>query len=107
MEGSAFMVPPGEIISNDAFRPVSYTYDPVKGSFTIKSKNITGAYIPEGAADVAAYLLTDDMVQFPVPRRDRPAVPIGGIIELTVQKGTPKSPAYLLVKGRLLDRSPN
>lgn len=105
MEGSAFMVPPGKIISNDAFRPVSYTYDPVKGSFKIKSKNITGNDVPAGAADVAAYILTDDSVQFPISKRDRPAVPKDGIIELTVQYGTPKPAAYLLVKGRLLERT--
>lgn len=105
MEQGAFSAPPGKIISNDAFRPVSYTYDPLKGSFTVKAKNITGKDVPAGEADVAAYIHTDDSVQFPIPDRDRPSVRKDGFMEVTVQNGTPKAPAYLLVKGRLLDRS--
>ncbi|QUL57292.1 copper amine oxidase N-terminal domain-containing protein [Paenibacillus tritici] len=105
MEGGPFTAPPGKIISNDAFRPVSYTYDSGKGSFTVKSKNITGKDIPAGAADVAAYILYDDTLQFPPQERQRPAVRKEGTLEVTVKTETPKAPAYLLVKGRLLDGS--
>jgi len=111
MEGGAMAAPPGKIISNDAFMPVSYTYDPTKSSFTIKSKNITGNDIPKGAEDVTPYILTDNGVQFPNHNRVRPAVKKDGIIEMSVQSGSlnldgsMKSVEYLLVKGRLLDRS--
>ena len=105
MERGAFAAPPGTIISNDALRPVSYIYDPVKGSFTIKSQNITGNDIPAGAADVAAYLVFKDSVQFPVQKRERPAVGKDGFIGVTVQEQSPYPPLYLLVKGRLLERS--
>lgn len=106
-ENGPFTSPPGKIISNDAFRPVSYTFDPVKGSFTVKAKNITGKEVPEGAADVAAYILYDELIQLPPQERERPAVRKDGTIEVTVKTETPKPPAYLLVKGRLLDRSEN
>lgn len=105
IEGGAWTRPPGQIISKDAFRPVSYTYDPTKSTFTIKAKNITGADVPEGAADVAAYILTDDSAQFPNRDRERPAVEKDGVLEVSVQNGSLKSVKYLLVKGRLLDRS--
>ncbi|MFD1907422.1 DUF1835 domain-containing protein [Paenibacillus rhizoplanae] len=98
MEGGPFTAPPGKIISNDAFRPVSYTYDPGKGSFTVKAKNITGKDIPAGAADVAAYILYDDTLQFPPQERVRPAVRKEGTLEVTVKTETPSTPAYLLVK---------
>lgn len=104
-ERGAYTAPPGNIISNDAFRPVSYTYDPVKGSFTVKSQNITGNDIAAGAADVAAYLVFKDSVQLPMQKRDRPAVRKDGFIGEIVQKQSPYPPLYLLVKGRLLDRS--
>jgi hypothetical protein len=106
LERSAFGAPPGAIISNDAFRPVSYTYDEAKGSFTVKSQNITGHDIPAGAADVAAYVVFKDSVQFPVQKRERPAVGKDGFTLVTAQKQSPYPPLYLLVKGRLLDRSP-
>ncbi|CAM2913394.1 stalk domain-containing protein [Paenibacillus sediminis] len=104
MEGGAWTAPPEKIISNDAFRPVSYTYDASKGSFTIQAKNITGADVAKGAADVAAYILTDDSVQFPDRNRERPAVKKDGVLEVTVKNGSSKSVDYLLIKGRLLDR---
>ncbi|MEK4007526.1 copper amine oxidase N-terminal domain-containing protein [Paenibacillus sp. FSL H3-0333] len=106
-EKGPFTSPPGKIISNDAFRPVSYTFDSAKGSFTVKAKNITGKDVPEGAADVAAYILYDELIQFPAQERERPAVRKDGTIEVAVKTETPSTPAYLLVKGRLLDRSGN
>lgn len=107
-EKGPFTSPPGTIISDDAFRPVSYTFDPAKGSFTVKAKNITGKDVPEGAADVAAYILYDDqLIQLPAQKRERPAVRKDGTIEVTVKTETPSTPAYLLVKGRLLDPSGN
>ncbi|MGN7761661.1 copper amine oxidase N-terminal domain-containing protein [Paenibacillus sp. 22594] len=54
--------------------------------------------------DVATYILTDDSAQLPNPSRARPVVKKDGIIEETIQNGTLKEPAYVLVKGRLLDR---
>lgn len=73
----------------------------------MKAKNITGKDIPAGAADVAAYILYDDTLQFPPQERVRPAVRKEGTLEVTVKTETPSTPAYLLVKGRLLDRSEN
>jgi hypothetical protein len=110
LEGGAKIAPPGKIISNDAFRLVSYTYDTTKGNFTVKAKNITGTDIPEGAEDVAPYILTDG-VQFLNPNRERPAVEKDGVLEVSIksvglnQNGSLSSVEYLLVKGRMLDRS--
>jgi hypothetical protein len=110
LEGGAKIAPPGKIISNDAFRLVSYTYDTTKGNFTVNAKNITGTDIPEGAEDVAPYILTDG-VQFLNPNRERPAVEKDGVLEVSIksvglnQNGSLNSVEYLLVKGRMLDRS--
>ncbi|NGM80934.1 copper amine oxidase N-terminal domain-containing protein [Paenibacillus sp. 7124] len=105
IENGAWTAPPGKIIDNNAFMPISYTYDSANGSFVIRAKNITGKDLPKGAVDVAAYLLTDDSVQFPKRDRERPSVKKDGIIEERVQNGRLKKINYLLVKGRLLDRS--
>ncbi|WP_025688865.1 hypothetical protein [Paenibacillus zanthoxyli] len=104
-ERGARTTPPGKIIDNNAFMPISYTYDSANDSFVIKSKNVTGKDIPKGAEDVAAYLLTDDSVQFPKRDRERPAVKKDGMIEERVLNRRLKKVNYLLVKGRLLDRS--
>jgi Histidinol phosphatase and related hydrolases of the PHP family len=105
-ETGAMIAPPGTIASNNAFAPISYTFDAAKESFTIKAKNITGADIPKGDADVAAYLLTDSAAQFPNPKRERPAVKKDGTITESIQNGAiGEDVNYLLVKGRLLDRS--
>lgn len=104
-ELGAFTRPPGTITSDNAFRPVSYTYDSANGLFSLKAKNITGADVAEGAADVAVFLLYKDSVQFPNPDRARPVVKKDGTLEVSVQKGTPSDITYVLVKGRLLDRS--
>ncbi|WP_310830353.1 copper amine oxidase N-terminal domain-containing protein [Paenibacillus pedocola] len=104
-ETGAKIVPPGKIVSNKAFAPVSYTYDDKKDSFTVKAKNITGADVPKGEADVAAYMLTDAGVQFLNPKRERPAVKKDGIVTESIQNGAiGEEVNYLLVKGRLLDR---
>ncbi|CAI6087681.1 stalk domain-containing protein [Cohnella sp. JJ-181] len=104
-ETGAMIAPPGKIASNNAFAPVSYTYDDKKDSFTIKAKNITGADVPAGEADVAAYILTDSGVQFLNQKRDRPAVKKDGIVTESIQNGAiGEDVNYLLVKGRLLDR---
>ncbi|CAI6083250.1 copper amine oxidase N-terminal domain-containing protein [Cohnella sp. JJ-181] len=104
-EGGAMIAPPGKIVSNNAFAPVSYTYDAAKDSFTVKARNITGADIPKGEADVAAYLLLEDGVAFPNPKRERPAVKKDGFLTETVQNGAiGEEVEYVLVKGRMLDR---
>lgn len=104
-ETGAMITPPGKIASNNAFAPVSYTYDDKKDSFTIKAKNITGADVPAGEADVAAYILIDAGVQFLKPKRERPAVKKDGIVTESIQNGAiGEDVNYLLVKGRLLDR---
>nr|WP_256454734.1 copper amine oxidase N-terminal domain-containing protein [Cohnella sp. GbtcB17] len=104
-ETGAMVTPPGKIASNNAFAPVSYTYDDKKDSFTIKAKNITGTDVPKGEADVAAYLVTDAGVQFLNPKRERPAVKKDGIVTESIQNGAiGEDVNYLLVKGRLLDR---
>ncbi|SFB03151.1 hypothetical protein SAMN05216312_10374 [Cohnella sp. OV330] len=104
-ETGAMIAPPGKIASNKAFAPVSYTYDDKKESFTVKAKNITGADVPKGEADVAAYLITDAGVQFLNPKRERPAVKKDGIVTESIQNGAiGEDVNYLLVKGRSLDR---
>lgn len=105
-EKGSLTAPPGKIASDQAFAPVSYTYDAAKGSFAVKAINLTGADVPEGEADVAAYILTDTGTQFPNPKRDRPAVKKDGTVTEVVQNGAlGEDVSYLLVKGRLLDRS--
>nr|WP_281067922.1 copper amine oxidase N-terminal domain-containing protein [Cohnella thailandensis] len=105
-ETGSMIAPPGTIASNNAFAPISYTFDAVKESFTIKAKNITGADIPEGDADAAAYLITEAGAQFLNPKRERPAVKKDGTITVTIKnEAVGNDVNYLLAKGRLLDRS--
>lgn len=102
LEHGAWTMPPKPIVSNNAFMPVSYTYDASNKSFAVRAKNITGADVPEGAADVALYVLTKDSVQFPMPRRMRPAVSKDGFIVEKAVSGSLNKVELVLVKGRLL-----
>ncbi|MBY9079743.1 hypothetical protein KIH86_09105 [Paenibacillus sp. HN-1] len=102
LEHGAWTAPPRPIVSNDAFMPVSYTFDSADKSFEVRAKNITGADVPAGGEDVALYLLTKDSVQFPKPSRNRPAVSKDGFVIETAVSGSLNEVELVLVKGRLL-----
>lgn len=98
------IAPPKPVVSNDAFVPVSFTYDTSKDSYTVVAKNKTGKAVSAGRADVAVYLLNNDAVQFPAQKRARPAVGANGTVKETVKNELQGKAKYVLVKGRLLQQ---
>ncbi|WP_052702793.1 copper amine oxidase N-terminal domain-containing protein [Paenibacillus beijingensis] len=66
-----------------AFVPKFYTYDPKKKTVTIRSKNVSGAAVPEGEEDIHPYFLYEHSVQFDPMERPLSAVRKNGYRETT------------------------